>query len=156
MQCRGCETACPSGVPFGHLMEATRETLAREQPAFVPRWQRLALRSLEHHRLLLAGSTALGVAQRARLVPTSGRGDSAFRSGCRCASARLRASGGDVWLFTGCVMDAWLRPVHAAVQRVMEAAGAGVRAARAGGVAAAARSTSTPGSATTPAAWPRG
>ena len=28
VQCRGCETACPSGVPFGHLMEATRETLA--------------------------------------------------------------------------------------------------------------------------------
>src|ERR1700730_5504658 len=30
VQCRGCETACPSGVPFGHLMEATRETLASE------------------------------------------------------------------------------------------------------------------------------
>ena len=29
MQCRGCEAACPSGVPFGHLMEGAREALAR-------------------------------------------------------------------------------------------------------------------------------
>ena len=28
--CRGCETACPSGVPFGHLLEATRATLREE------------------------------------------------------------------------------------------------------------------------------
>jgi glycolate oxidase iron-sulfur subunit len=31
-----------------------------------------------------------------------------------------------VWLFTGCVMDAWQRDVHAAVKRVVEASGAGV------------------------------
>ena len=31
-----------------------------------------------------------------------------------------------MWLFTGCVMDAWQRDVHLAVQRVLEAAGAGV------------------------------
>ena len=39
---------------------------------------------------------------------------------------RLRPSGGDVWLFTGCVMDAWMRDVHAATQRVIEATGATV------------------------------
>jgi glycolate oxidase iron-sulfur subunit len=27
--CRGCETACPSGVPFGQLLEATRDQLER-------------------------------------------------------------------------------------------------------------------------------
>ena len=31
-----------------------------------------------------------------------------------------------MWLFTGCVMDAWMRPTHAAAKRVMEATGAGV------------------------------
>src|SRR3954470_23627047 len=28
VQCRGCEAACPSTVPFGHLIEGTREALA--------------------------------------------------------------------------------------------------------------------------------
>lgn len=29
--CRACETACPSGVPYGHLLEATRATLTQSQ-----------------------------------------------------------------------------------------------------------------------------
>jgi glycolate oxidase iron-sulfur subunit len=37
------------------------------------------------------------------------------------------ASGDDVYLFTGCVMDAWQRDVHEAAQQVVEAAGFGVR-----------------------------
>ena len=68
MQCRGCEPACPSGVPFGRLMEHTREALADER-RITPRWQRLAFSVLGRHRLLLAGSTLLALAQRVRLVP---------------------------------------------------------------------------------------
>ena len=31
LQCRGCETACPSGVPFGFLMEQTKAELIYPQ-----------------------------------------------------------------------------------------------------------------------------
>jgi glycolate oxidase iron-sulfur subunit len=31
--CRACETACPSGVPFGRLLESTRAQIVREAPA---------------------------------------------------------------------------------------------------------------------------
>ena len=120
VQCLGCQSACPSGVPFGRLMEGTRETLASEE-RYVPWWKRRAYGALGHHRLVLAGSTALAVAQRIGLVPK--------RLSLPRLPLRRRplvASGDDVWLFTGCVMDAWQRETHRAVQRVLEAAGAGV------------------------------
>jgi glycolate oxidase iron-sulfur subunit len=132
VQCRGCETACPSGVPFGHLIEATKANLPRNrwprQP--IPRQEslvRLSLRVLGHHRLLLAGSSLLGLAQRLRLLPRrlSRRLGLPDRVPVRRAVG-LRASGTDVWLFTGCVMDAWMRDVHADVQHVIEATGVGV------------------------------
>lgn len=122
VQCRGCETACPSAVPFGRLMEQTRTALAEQVPSYQRWWWRLAYRSLGRHGLVLAGSTAAAVAQRAgfrfRRLGLPDR--------LPLRRPRLRPSGDDVWLFTGCVMDAWLRDTHAAVQRVVEATGAGV------------------------------
>jgi glycolate oxidase iron-sulfur subunit len=116
VQCRGCEAACPSGVPFGRLMEGARAATAR-----VPWWQRLGLRVLPRHRLLVALSWLLALLQRARLVPA--------RLGLPRIPLRrpaMPASGDDVWLFTGCVMDAWMPSTHAAVKRVLESAGFGV------------------------------
>ena len=122
VQCLGCETACPSGVPFGHLMEGTRAALAAER-RITPRWQRLGLRLLRHRRLLLAGSTLLALAGRLGLLPARRLG---LPARLPLRRGRHRVSGSDVWLFTGCVMDAWQRHTHLAVQRVLEAAGVGV------------------------------
>ncbi|MDW3221186.1 MAG: heterodisulfide reductase-related iron-sulfur binding cluster [Acidimicrobiales bacterium] len=121
VQCRACEPACPSSVPYGHLMERTRETLTAEGEG-TPWWQRLAFRPLAMPRLLRVGSSLLAIAARARLVPK--------RFGVPRDLPVRRAphttSGSDVYLFTGCVMDAWQRDVHQAGQRVIEAAGFGV------------------------------
>jgi glycolate oxidase iron-sulfur subunit len=128
VQCRGCETACPSGVHFGHLMEGTRESLASGH-RITSVWQRLGLRVLPHHRVVLAGSTVLAVAQRLRLVPR--------RLGLpRLALRRPKSvsnTGTDVWLFTGCVMDAWQRETHLATAEVLAAVGVTVRVPGAGG-----------------------
>jgi glycolate oxidase iron-sulfur subunit len=127
VQCRACEIACPSGVPFGHLMEGAREALT-EQTQYQPWWRRLGYRVLGHHRLLVVLSTLAAVLQRVHLVPR--------RFGLPPLSLRrerLDATGEDAWLFTGCVMDAWMRPTHAAAKRVMEATGCGVALAGRGG-----------------------
>jgi len=81
-------------------MEATRSTLATER-MITPWWQRAAFKALGHHRALLAGSTVLAVGQRLHLVP---RRLGLSRLPVRRPAA-LRATGADVWLFTGCVMD---------------------------------------------------
>jgi glycolate oxidase iron-sulfur subunit len=121
VQCRGCEPVCPSSVPFGHLMERTREVLATSGRS-TSRLQRVAMRSLAHPRVLQMGTTLLAAVQRAHLVPR--RLGLPRRLPLR--RTRLHASGTDVYLFTGCVMDAWQRDVHQAAQRVLEAAGFGV------------------------------
>ena len=115
VQCRGCEPACPSGVPYGRLQEGVRESLA-EQHRMTPRWQRAGFAVLPHHRLLLAGSTALAVAQRLHLVPTR----AALPRLALRRPRPLRPTGHDVWLFTGCVMDAWLRGTHHSTAKVLQ------------------------------------
>jgi glycolate oxidase iron-sulfur subunit len=127
VQCRACEVVCPSAVPFGRLMEGARETLA-EETGYQPRRWRLAYKALGHHSLVLAGSTALAAVQRMRLVP---RRLNLPRLPLR--RRRLQATGTDVWLLTGCVMDAWQRPVHQAVLDVLARAGVGVSFPQRGG-----------------------
>jgi len=128
VQCRGCEPACPSGVPFGHLMEATRTTLAAAG-TITPWWQRWGFRVLGHHRVLLVGSSLLAVAQRMRLVPKRlGLARLPVRRG-----TPVRPTGTDAWLFTGCVMDAWLRDVHRSTAAVLDAIGITYRSPGSGG-----------------------
>jgi glycolate oxidase iron-sulfur subunit len=122
VQCRACETACPASVRFGRLMEGARERLA---PTSVPPWQRAAYRVLGHHQVLIGLSKAGAIAQRARLIP----GPLARRLSLPVLpwrQAPLEATGEDVWLFTGCVMDAWQRAIHRAAITLLGACGAGV------------------------------
>jgi glycolate oxidase iron-sulfur subunit len=123
VQCRGCEPACPSGVPFGRLMEGTREALA-DAHRISPRWLRAGFAVLGRHRTLLACSTLLAAAQRVRLVPArAGLARLPLRRGARIAPSTQPAAE-HVWLYTGCVMDAWMRDTHRATAALIEATGA--------------------------------
>lgn len=134
VSCRGCEAACPSDVHFGELMETTRAALPPARSR-VRRTAELLGYSvvLPRHWLLLACTWAAWLPQRLHLVPA--------RLGLPRLSARSLARpldvpiGGtpDAWLFTGCVMDAWLRDTHRAAARVMRASGATVGRPSAGG-----------------------
>lgn len=132
VQCRGCEPACPSGVPYGRLIEATKHSLADAHKT-TPRLVRAGFRVLGHHRLLLIGSTLLAAAQRLHLVPKrAGLGRLPLRRGPALEPSAPPATA-DVWIFTGCVMDAWQRPTHRATQRVVESTGATCAVAARGG-----------------------
>jgi glycolate oxidase iron-sulfur subunit len=134
VSCRGCEAACPSGVGFGQLMESTRAALppSRSRARRTAEW--LGYRVvLPRHRLLLAATWLACLGQRLRLVPA--------RLGLPKLSARSLARpldvpvGGrpDAWIFTGCVMDAWLRDTHRSAARVMRATGVSIARPPAGG-----------------------
>jgi len=86
LACRACETACPSGVPYGRLIEAARAEIAAERP--LPWLMRFAYRNLLPSRtnLKIAGTLlwlyeAAGLKSLARtlgLIPPSLRGAEAL------------------------------------------------------------------------------
>ena len=120
VQCRGCEPACPSGVPYGRLIEAAKNEMAVQHRS-TPWWQRFGLRLLPHHRLLLIGTPVLAIAQRLHLIPK--------RAGLSPLPRRLgspvvaTSPTPDVWLFTGCIMDAWQRSTHRSAGALIHAIG---------------------------------
>jgi glycolate oxidase iron-sulfur subunit len=131
VSCRGCEAACPSAVQFGALMETTRAALPAPKARLrrVAEWFAYRL-VLPRHWLLLASTWVALVAQRLHLIPA--------RLGLPPLTPLHKLdlpAGGtpDAWLFTGCVMDAWLRDTHRSAARVMQAAGARVACPARGG-----------------------
>ena len=112
IQCRACEPACPSGVPYGRMIESAKSDLARAN-MITPRRIRVGLGLLGHPALLRAMRPLLALGQRLHLVPRRfGLAPLPWRN-----EPRLRGVDGDpdVWIFTGCVMDVWQRETHRAV-----------------------------------------
>ncbi|MGI9577090.1 MAG: (Fe-S)-binding protein [Microthrixaceae bacterium] len=120
--CLACESACPSAVHYGELLDRTQSVLA-ESAGVVPRWQRLALTLLDRPRVVRAGVRGARVAQ--FLGDRFGRrpGPLANLPSLRGARIDANSTRNDVVLLTGCVMGPTLPEVHAATVRVLAAAG---------------------------------
>lgn len=127
--CRGCETACPSGVPYGRLLEGTRASMSQARPlplvarvvlgVFASRWMlRVALRTARALR-------ALGLAHAAaRILPSRFAFPAAMlastaRSAPKSWAPRSDASRERVALLTGCVMEGLLPSLNRATERVL-------------------------------------
>ncbi len=123
LDCRACETACPSGVRYGHILETVRADLEEARPRrdLASRVRRLLLRHLVAHQGRLRLAFRLG-----RVAEALGLRWLAFRIGLlprkmdalvprippaaerRSLAGRYPAKGekrGTVGLFTGCVME---------------------------------------------------
>jgi glycolate oxidase iron-sulfur subunit len=138
--CRACETACPSGVPYGHLLEATRATVAtKHKPPFIARLVLSVFRKPRLLALTLWGARLLrqmGVADLLASLPgrvgfsmamlaSSSR---AFRGGRYEASAPSPTRGSAV-ILRGCVMDGLFRETNRATERTLRLNGYAVHRA---------------------------
>lgn len=129
--CRACETACPSGVPYGNLLEATRATLAERRP--IPFVARVILSVFEIPwllRLAMFGGRVARAAGIARLfsgVPGRIGFSMAMLASTARNSTKARpastgtGSRGTVALLTGCVMEGIFTETNRATERVLAA-----------------------------------
>jgi glycolate oxidase iron-sulfur subunit len=140
LQCRACEAVCPSGVPYGRLMEKTRAQLDSASPSGRQsrRARKFVLRNIVARPRVLAAALApvrvlansplrtfaarTGVL---RLVPLLARGERMLppKIGAPLRAGDVVATPvearGEAILFTGCVMGELFGDVHRATARVL-------------------------------------
>ena len=137
--CRACETACPSGVPYGHLLEATRATLSAHERR--PPIARAILFAFARPRLLavVLGAARLLRATRIPAVLARLPGRLGFAMGMLASTAdalrtrpytlRTAPTHGPVAILDGCVMRHLFAHTNRATARTLAANGYTVREA---------------------------
>ena len=137
--CRACETACPSGVQYGQLLEGARVALVADRPQSrlerFTRWFSLhqmipyrgRLRLMARMLKLYQASGLPSLVRKVNLLPPALRTmegllpplTTSYPDYSRPAPAEGQRRGA-VALLVGCVQDAFLSPVNAATVRVLQ------------------------------------
>ncbi len=135
LQCRACESACPSLVPFGRAMEGARAEVAAQRSGpgqrvrhallgrlvTSPGWLRLGATVIE--RVRQTGAISLVPGRLRSALAGMRRGPS--RSPTMRGTVHLARGEqiGTVALLAGCVMDVWFAAVHEATVELLTRAG---------------------------------
>jgi len=121
LTCRNCETTCPSGVDYGHLVDIGRATMAQRLPrSGAQRAQRGLLRFALTRRWLFAPAVRIGRALRG-VLPSALRAKlpPARDAGKWPRGAHTRK----VLLLNGCAQPALMPGIDAATARVLDRCG---------------------------------
>ncbi|MBS1704448.1 MAG: 4Fe-4S dicluster domain-containing protein [Armatimonadetes bacterium] len=130
--CRGCETACPSGVQYGQILEGAREQLDRKHPNL---FTRLLLKGLTNPRLaklLFQSASLLPHRKMPGLISKWVSGHVAEaqmplpdhrKPWPPLDLAELPPIDGRVGIVLGCVMRVLYDPVHEATKRLVRRVG---------------------------------
>jgi glycolate oxidase iron-sulfur subunit len=129
--CRTCEAVCPSGVPYGRIIEAGRADVEdQRRPSFKRAASRTAIRQLlGHPRRLQAAGAATRLAQALGLtsIARSGRMLPPLRPRFRTPAANVASAIGRrkyrVAFLVGCVMPILYPQSHDAAVRLLQLAG---------------------------------
>jgi glycolate oxidase iron-sulfur subunit len=130
--CRACETACPSLVPFGRIMEGAREEIAarRGERGIRAALRRVALDVVTRRRLLGALVALATLYDRSgirgvmrRLMPLRLRSMESLLAPREGAPFEAAPVTGDAQLFAGCVMSAAFGETQRATVRALERSG---------------------------------
>jgi glycolate oxidase iron-sulfur subunit len=132
LQCRACETVCPSLVPFGSIIEAARAESIAQVPQSHEAVRRFALgKALGSPFIMRAGTLEAAALQRMgllKVLPIVGGATAGLRELPLPLPSARGGSWGDpsaerVVLFTGCIADTWFSDIHKATIEILLAAG---------------------------------
>jgi glycolate oxidase iron-sulfur subunit len=120
LTCRNCETTCPSGVQYGHLVDIGRKLVDERVPR--PASERALRWALKEGLPSPLFALAMKLGQRVRgLLPAALKNKVPARQGAGDWPTREHAR--KVLMLAGCVQPAMMPNINSATARVLDAAG---------------------------------